>query len=137
MCNPATPALAYCVTVRATFAGPPNLQRRKYNTERLIMVLRCSGDCVPCIGVCDDWDCGVEAANHLCGLDRVMLVSDRLFEVKLKHPNEVVHRRNGKIRLAETRSCGGGTAENASKDAEKKTVWETCRPLIHAVETCL
>ncbi len=29
MCNPATPALAYCVTVRATFAGPPNLAETK------------------------------------------------------------------------------------------------------------
>ena len=26
MCMPATPALTYCLTVRATFAGPPNLR---------------------------------------------------------------------------------------------------------------
>ncbi len=67
MCMPATPALTYCLTVRATFAGPPNL-RYLFSAR-----IKCGvGGSLPCIGVCDDRDGRLQAADHLCGLKDII-----------------------------------------------------------------
>ena len=95
MCIPATPALTYCLTVRATFAGPPKLRR--------IISTKCKtrqGDRLPCIGVCDHRDGRLQAANHL----RSLLREDEIMQIvsitKSTHPDKVVERGNSHIWLA-------------------------------------
>ena len=88
MWRPATPAVMYCLTVRATLAGPPNLEN--IGGEINDGLLR-GGYELPCVGVRNNGDRGVQTADHLSGTD------------------EVVHRGDGKVRLAETRSRSGGT----------------------------
>jgi len=79
----------YCFTVRATFAGPPKLKENNYE---MIALIEKGIENTPCICVGDDWNRGVQAADHLGSSDKV------------------VHRCNGKIGLAETRCSSSSTA---------------------------
>ena len=79
-------ALTYCLTVRATLAGPPKLQ------NLISTRYRCGGvDLLPGIGVCDDWDGGLQATNHL---RRLFNCAIKLDKANVGSKQKILHQRN-------------------------------------------